>query len=353
MIMNTRLHTSAQPPVIAIAQEAALGDVCVTLPMAHAIKRHDPRARVLMIGREYSRPLIEAARWIDGYLDAEAVIKRPAILREQGVTSFINPKQSMALGQAARAAGVAQRVGKLNPRSLLWANRFVRFDAGGTAGRHRAALHLRYLEPLGICIEPTLEELCGMVEVDRVAALPTDTRRMLDPARFKLVLHPKSHGSGREWPAAHYDRLVDLLPANRVQIIVTGRSTERAALLSERALLHRADVLDLTGQLDLPAMIALLRAADGLIASGTGPLHIAAAVGTRALGLFPGRALISALRWHPLGARGEALSARSECRPGRSTCSLDADGGPCACMVEITPESVAKRLEPWFGTVAA
>lgn len=348
MFVGTPWTKPDKAQVVAIAQPAALGDVIITLPMAWAIKRHDPTARVLMIGRQYSRPLIEAARWLDGYLDVEEVIERPTILREHGVSGFINPKQSMELGHAARMAGVAQRIGKLNPRSLLWANRFVYFNAGGQTGRHRAVLHLRYLEPLGIRIEPTLEELGSMVELNRVAPLPLDIQRRLDPKRFKLILHPKSGGSGREWPAAHYDRLADLLSSTRIQIIVTGRPAERDALLKERALLNRDGIVDLTGQLDLPAMIALLQSADGLIASSTGPLHIAAAVGVHALGLFPGRALISATRWHPLGIGGEALSAPGECRPARDHCAADADGGPCACMLKITPEQVAARVRNWM-----
>lgn len=336
-------------PVIAIAQAAALGDLVVALPMVTAIKRSIPGARVLMIAREYSRPLVEAASAIDGYLDAEAVVARPALLGESGVTTFINPKQSMPLGRAARAAGVPLRIGKFNPRSLLWANRFVKVDTSGSVQQLRALLNLRFLEPLGIRLQPTTEQLGEMLGIDRFAALPTKVRRLLDPQRFTLVLHPKSNGSGREWPAAHYDRLVDLLPPERVQILVTGQIKEREALLREGALLGRPGIVDLTGKIDLAGMISLLRTVDGFVASGTGPLHIAAAVGTRALGLFPGRDLITAARWHPLGPRGESLFVRDLCRPGPTTCPRNFGGGPCACLADITPRMVAERCLRWLN----
>lgn len=339
---------ASSPPVVAIVQAAALGDLVVALPMVAAIKASIPAARVLMIAREYSRPLVEAVSAIDGYLDAEAVIARPGLLAEHGVTAFINPKQSMPLGRAARTAGVPLRIGKLNLRSLLWANRLVRVDTGGHVQQLRALLNLRFLEPLGIHAQPTTEQLGAMLGVDRCTTLPPDIRRQLDPRRFTLVLHPKSNGSGREWPAAHYDRLVDLLPTERVQVIVTGREPEREALRREGALLDRAEVTDFTGQLDLAGMIALLDAIDGFVASGTGPLHIAAAVGARTLGLFPGRDLITAARWHPLGPRGESLFVRSSCRPGPQTCPEKFCGSPCACLSDISPRMVADRILRWL-----
>lgn len=333
--------------VVAIVQAAALGDLVVALPMACAIKQHDPSARVLMVAREYSRPLVEASRWLDGYLDSEAVLANPQLLREHGVTTFINPKQSMPLGVAARRAGVPMRIGKLNPRTLLWANRFVRLETR-LVQRHRALLNLAFLKPMGIDIAPTVDALGGMLGLDRLQPLSAEARLLLDPDRFNLVLHPKSNGSGREWPTAHYERLLDLLPSDRLRVFVTGRANEGAVLSRESKLLERPEVVDLTGRFELGEMIAFLQAADGFIASGTGPLHIAAGVGTRALGLFPGRATITSTRWHPLGANGESLSVRSDCQPGVGTCAMNFGGGPCACLSDIRPEMVAQRVVAWL-----
>ncbi|GAC1633818.1 MAG: glycosyltransferase family 9 protein [Nevskia sp.] len=336
----------AASTVYAICQPDALGDVIACLPMACAIKRHDPDAKIVFIGREYSRPMIERAVAVDRYLDAEAVLARPALLAEHGVGVFLNPYLPTAFGLAARAAGVPIRVGNLRVKTLGWANRFV-VQNTGKVQRHRALLNLRYLRALGIRDEYTLEELGGMVAL-RAPTPDAATRALLDPARFNLVLHPKSNGSGREWPGAHFERLVGLLPRERVRVFVTGRAHERERLNGECSLLDRAGVVDLCGRLDLDGLIGLLGAVDGFVSSGTGPLHIAAALGTRALGLFPGRDRITAARWHPLGPRGESLSWRTVCPVAAGSCPKNYAGEACACMAGITPEAVAARVLRWL-----
>lgn len=340
-----------RPTVYAIAQPNALGDVISCLPMASAIKRHDAMAKVVFIGRPYSRALIESSTWVDQYLDADEVQSDPALLLRHGVGVFLNPHLHIEMGRAARLAQVPVRIGNFVPKALSWANTYV-LQHTSTSQRHRALLNLHYLRPLGIRSDYSLAELGGMLGLQLPAPLDPATRALLDPCRFNLVLHPKSNRSGREWPARYFERLVDLLPPDRVKIFVTGRPNEREQLLAEGALLGRDDVTDLTGRLDLVGLIALLQAADGLISSGTGPLHIAAALGTRALGLFPGRNRITAARWHPLGPQGESLSARTACNAGRGNCPDDYAGEDCPCMLMIRPEDVAARVNYWLDATA-
>lgn len=338
---------NAGPAVYAIAQPNALGDVISCLPMACAIKRHDPQAKVVFIGRPYSRPLIESSIWVDRYLDADEVKADPQLLVRAGVGVFLNPHLHQEMGQAARQARVPVRIGNFVPKAFAWANRYV-LQHTSTSQRHRALLNLHYLRPLGIRSDYPLAELGDMLGLESPQPLDLATKALLDPARFNLVLHPKSNRSGREWPAGNFERLVELLPADRVKVFVTGRPNEREQLLAEGALLGLSDLTDLTGRLDLAGLIALLQAADGLISSGTGPLHIAAALGTKALGLFPGRDRITAARWHPLGPQGESLSARTRCRPRGGNCPDNYAGEACACMLMITPEAVALRVLRWL-----
>ena len=49
---------------------------------------------------------------------------------------------------------------------------------------------------------------------------------------------------------------------------------------------YRDRVTDLTGQLSLSQLVELIAHCDGLVAASTGPLHLAAAFGIRAVGLY-------------------------------------------------------------------
>jgi ADP-heptose:LPS heptosyltransferase len=111
-------------------------------------------------------------------------------------------------------------------------------------------------------------------------------------------------------------------------LLITGSAAEGSSLRDWMGGL-RASVVDLTGQLVLAELIALLARVDGLIAASTGPLHLAAAVGTHALGLFPSTPPIHPARWAPLGPRAEVLAA------------------PGVELGAISPEDVRTRIYAW------
>ncbi|PLX25108.1 MAG: ADP-heptose--LPS heptosyltransferase, partial [Ignavibacteria bacterium] len=49
-----------------------IGDLVLTLPMAEAIKRHDPEAHVTFCVQDYTRSLAELNPWIDDILSIPA-----------------------------------------------------------------------------------------------------------------------------------------------------------------------------------------------------------------------------------------------------------------------------------------
>jgi ADP-heptose:LPS heptosyltransferase len=337
-----------KPAVVAIEQSAGLGDVVSCMPMAALLKRQFPQVRIVFVARSYARPLVEACVHIDGFIDAEAVLAEPELLAQERVDVFISPFLAQAWGVAARRAGIRCRIGNLRrPRTLKWANRFI---WQGTRGSplHVANMNLRYLRPLGIDARLDREVLAGLMGLERPQPLAPALADCMDAARCNIILHPKSNKNGREWPAHRYDRLVDLLPADRFNILLTGSAGERTEIVREcPRLLARGGVTDLMGKTSLAQLIALTAAADGFVASGTGPLHIAGALGIPTLGLFPGRRNANEQRWHPIGRKADALSYRTVCAPGRGHCPQPYTGEACACMLGIEPEQVAARVHRW------
>jgi ADP-heptose:LPS heptosyltransferase len=99
------------------------------------------------------------------------------------------------------------------------------------------------------------------------------------------------------------------------------------------------------GSLDRDGLRALIGASDGLVASGTGPLHISAALGRPTLGLFPPLKPIDPARWGALGEQARVLCVD---RP----CGACADPAACACMRAITPRQVAEVVLGWRASTA-
>lgn len=170
------------------------------------------------------------------------------------------------------------------------------------------------------------------------------------PPRF-VVLHPgNSHAGGtrvniRAWPMERWLELNRRLTATGVSTVITGAPNE-AALAAEVA---AGGGLNLAGRTDLPTMAGAMAQAALLVCTDTGPVHIAAAVGTAVLGLYgPTRPTQTA----PYGAPGQVQLIRHdiECgpcygTPRHKTCTDN------RCMQLITVDEVYQAvLARWQAT---
>jgi heptosyltransferase III len=95
--------------------------------------------------------------------------------------------------------------------------------------------------------------------------------------------------------------------------------------------------MDLTGKLNLEQLIAFISIADGLVAASTGPLHIAAAMGKKTVGLFAPMKPIHPGRWAPLGKDVHILVKDHYCEACRNS-------SDCECIRSISPEKVSAIL---------
>ena len=99
-----------------------------------------------------------------------------------------------------------------------------------------------------------------------------------------------------------------------------------------------AIVTDITGLMSLQQFISFIHACDGLVASGTGPLHLAAALGRDAIGLFPPIVPVHPGRWGALGPGAKTFVLDKDCNSCRNSPQQ------CACMKLIAPGEVAAYL---------
>jgi lipopolysaccharide heptosyltransferase III len=333
---------------IGLMHGGALGDVVATLPMAGAIKAACPGVAIVFIGRRYVEPLALASRHIDSFLDADAATADAQKLAAARLDILLNPFPFKEFAEIAARARVPLRIGNLRrPKIARWCNRFVFYGRAGS-GLHEAALNMRDLRALGLRLKPSIAELAALAGVTRLQPLAAEHRALLAPGKFHLLFHVKSGGNGREWPLEHFRELAAMLPADRVQIVLTGSAAEgTAARAACPALPTGANVTDAFGRFELPQLMAFIAAADGMVAASTGPLHLAAVLGIHALGIYPGRAGFNAQRWFPLGPKGEALQTVAACA-GDTAC-LSHPGGPCSCTVAVTPQMVYERVMTWLG----
>ncbi len=173
----------------------------------------------------------------------------------------------------------------------------------------------------------------------RWAALAGEQRRVL------VGVCPGSRAPARRWEPERFRRVVDTLVRQGHRVAVFGDGTERE--LTRHVAGSRG--LDFGGRLDLPLLAAALAACRVVLANDSGPMHLAAAVGTPVVALWgAGDPRETGL----LGAGHVVLRhAELPCVPcGRNTCPRRGPGTvlPGAereCLALIEPDAVLRALD--------
>jgi ADP-heptose:LPS heptosyltransferase len=119
---------------------------------------------------------------------------------------------------------------------------------------------------------------------------------------------------------------------------VLGGTAADAQTFAQHQHLFPTDCVNLMGQDSLPGYMQRIAAAAGLVASGTGPLHLAAILGKPCVGLFPPKPSVNQSRWGAIGPASTNLQLPGPCE---SACSNQ----DCACMRAIEPQQVWQALQ--------
>jgi heptosyltransferase-3 len=325
-----------------ISRTDGIGDVILTLPLAGLMKKLHPGVNTSFVGRSYTGAVIEACEHIDRFIDWDELTgytprEKIEYFKALQADAIVHVFPNKELARIAYQSKIPLRVGTSHRfHHWLYCNRLVQL------GRKRSPLHetqlnARLLRPLGLEGTPSLDELIPMMGLTRPAELDESFARWLDPSRFNLILHPKSKGSAREWGLENFGELISILPRERYKIFISGSAGDGMALQRQIEKWGSA-VTDITGKMPLSQFIAFIHRADGLVAASTGPLHIAAALGKAAVGLYAPMRPIHPGRWSPLGPRAGYLVLDKKCRQ----CRHD---NHCACIESIKPADVVLKLE--------
>lgn len=250
---------------------------------------------------------------------------------------------SFSSALAGAVSGVPRRIGYCGQgrRALLT----QRLGAPPRRERH-------WLDERGALLAPFLDAAVPAWQ-PRLAVAPAAAASLaarlagekLAAGRCVVLVPGATYGPTKRWPG--FAALGAALPAE-LALLVVGAPPERALCGELSAALGAAGrhVLDLCGALDLDELAALLAAARCTVSGDTGPMHLAAAVGGRVLGLF----LSTSPEWTaPRGAAARWLAAAVPCRPCFAReCPLPAQ----VCATAITPAAVQAAIADWLEAAA-
>jgi heptosyltransferase III len=322
---------------IIISRTDKIGDVILTLPVAAVLKEQFPGIRVIFLGNSYTKPVLQCSPFIDEIVEWDKLMSQPDkerihILKNLNADAILHVFPERNIASAALKAGIPLRIGTSH-RIYHWLNCNTLLNISRkNSSLHETQLNLKLLKPLGIDVEYTPQSFHDVGLLSLFPEAEEKTMSFIDSSRINIIFHPCSKGSAREWPLEHYAELCNLLPQEKFNIIFAGTESEAQKY---RPFLNRLtrEIKDAGGIFSLSQYIVLISRCDGLVAASTGPLHIAAACGIHAFGIYPPIRPMHPGRWAPLGKKSHVLVKNIECSQCRKTLY-------CECMKEILPEQL-------------
>ncbi len=202
---------------------------------------------------------------------------------------------------------------------------------------HRADRARALLAPLGAARNGAGPTVAGVAEAAPVVEAWLRAAG-LEPGAF-AVFHPGVSGFGelKRWPAARYAELARALAARRRLPVILTAGPGEEPLAEEVAALSGGAARRGPATRSLGELGALLARAAVVVGSDTGPVHLAAVLGTPTVALFGPK---DPAVYAPRGPRVRVVWRQAWCSP----CTLRRCGDP-VCMTEMPAADVLGAVE--------
>lgn len=277
-------------PRILITRLSALGDCILTLPLACALRSHFPHATLVWAVEPLAAALIRRHRVVDevvkvpkGWLTSPTTMVALAErLRARRFDWAFDPQSLTKSSALGWLSGAPQRVGFTRPqgRELApWLNNI-------SIPRHAPHLvdaTLQLLAPLGI------ERMTVRFDIPSEPLAESRLDRFVREAHLSggfAVINSSASWPSKQWPPERYGRVARYLGERHDLPSVVTWSGARERALSDRIVDRSGGHGILAPETSLFELAGLLRRAWLFLGSDTGPLHLAAAVGTPCIGLY-------------------------------------------------------------------
>jgi heptosyltransferase III len=330
--------TSQASKRILLVRTDRLGDVILTLPMLPLVRKCFPGAHIAMLLKKYTAELVEGNPYVNELLlydDGRSLVPFGEMLKTIRAKRFdtaIVVYPTSRLAWLMFRAGVPVRIGSGYRYYSLLFNRRV-YEHRKDARRHELEYNLNLLKEVDCPIVGSPQFSLKVTPEVRRKIERLFESLAIDSQKEIIIVHPGTGGSAREWPVEYFGWLATRLHAERgAQILITGAKGEESKV-EEVLTGTKGKAIPLVGRLSLKELTEVITRASLFISNSTGPLHIAAAVGTPVVSMFPQITAMSAARWGPYTSKKRVLVPD---KPVQCKDCLDGKDLPCACMMSIS-----------------
>ncbi|MDD5475164.1 MAG: glycosyltransferase family 9 protein [Syntrophales bacterium] len=336
---------------ILIVKLSAIGDVVHTLPSLSALRKAFPEAHITWVVEAGASDLLQdhpdcdrvlvsfRKRWVNDLAHCRRIRENLSEAR-----SFIDALRDrvydiaidfQGLFKSAVIIGLSRAHRKIGYRSMQELSRFFYNETiPEDMEKHAVMRYLDFVEYLGIpTCEPRFTIAVDEEGRNRVARLLNENEI---GERVFVAVSPAALWETKLWDNESFAGLCDRISKElAVPVVFTGAGDDNLIGLISQYMTQ--DAVDLSGRTSLRELACLYEKAALLVTTDSGPMHIAAAVGTPTVALF---GPTSPSRTGPFGDGHTVVRSDISCSPCYlKRCST------MECMMGITDERVFESVK--------
>lgn len=334
---------------ICLIKPSAFGDVVQALPVVAFLKQRWPEARITWVISSALKNLLEGYDGIDELIFYErkgklaSWLKLLKELRSRRFDLVFDLQGLLRTGVMTLATRAPTRVGLQTAREYSWLA-----NHGLLEGTERSIpAYQRYLNIANFLELPNAspEWNFGIQSQDRTRAL----QLIGDLPAPLITIHAGAQWVTKRWPTEHFAKVIHevakRLSPIRGSVVLVGAPGE--AEINQQ--LHQQlssvpehwPIRDLTGKTSLRELAVILKTARMMLSNDSGPMHLAAAMGTQVTGIFT---CTSGKQSGPYGNHHKVFQANVDCTASyKKQCPMPGDQQHC-CFDSILPMRVSEVI---------
>jgi heptosyltransferase II len=303
-----------------------VGDAIMSIPAMREVRRLFPESHISLLVRPWVSQIYSAVDFVDEVLEFDKSGIHRGWVGYRRITADLKSRRfdlAILLQNAFEAAFLAwsaripARVGYRRDGRSLFLSHSCRIDPE-IRRVHQAYYYLGILSGVGLT-EPCpwnralLPIGIGIREEDRKAAIDMLHSHGIDEGDTIVTLNPGAfYGEAKRWFPDRYAQVADALTCEcgaRIVIIGAGNDLPVAKEVASRM---RCPAIVLAARTTLGQLMGLIKESDLLITNDSGPMHLAAALGTRQVAIFGSTSEVAT---GPLHAGASVVKHPVECNP--------------------------------------
>jgi heptosyltransferase II len=316
-----------------------LGDLMFAMPFFRELRKNFPAARIDLIVNNAFYPIMESNLNFDNiYAYDKHWSNKQSVnfARELGRNKYdlgINIHGSWRTALLLKLINPSFTIGYGGQGRGLFLNRELKQPEN----QHMVNVYLDFLRKMDLNVET------GLPYLEVTDKVKNEINKKLENwgigTKAKLIaLNTAGTWPTKRWSIEGFARLGDMLNRKYGKVIMVGSPSDLPRV-EEIVKRMETEPIIAAGKTSLKELAALLARCDLVISNDSGPVHVAAAVGTPTITIFGPS---DDVKYRPLGEKNQIVKTTIECRPcGKHECPL----GHHRCMNEIQADEIVNVIE--------